>query len=87
MDTLIKALQGTPWWVYVLFFYLLSLGIKALKPRVISLKKPFLLPGVFLVWSLWNLNNNFGLDFTKWMLWLAALSIGALSQVFLLAEV
>jgi hypothetical protein len=59
MQAIIEALKGTPWWVYVLFFYLLSIGLKTLKPRVISLKKMFIIPTVFTVWTLYTMFSKF----------------------------
>lgn len=55
MEAIIEALKGTPWWVYILFFYLVYIGIKAMKTQVVSLKTVFILPVLFLVWGLYNL--------------------------------
>ncbi|NGX37998.1 MAG: hypothetical protein K1000chlam2_01167, partial [Chlamydiae bacterium] len=59
MELVINALTGTPWWVYLLFVYFLYVGIKSLKPRVISLKKILILPLILFVWSLYGLIVKF----------------------------
>lgn len=58
MKTVIEALQGTPWWVYLIFLYLLWIGIKASKTRVVSLKKMFIAPVLFFIWSIYNYTNS-----------------------------
>jgi len=65
---MINALKGTPWWVYALFIYLVVVGIKTLKPQVVSLKKIFILPLIFIVWSLWTLGGklSLALDLSLW---------------------
>jgi len=55
MDQILIALKGTPWWVYVLFFYVLRIGLIARKSRVLSLKKMFILPGIIFVLSIYNI--------------------------------
>ena len=75
MEALISALKGTPWWVYVLFFYLLFIGIKALKPHVFSLKKIFILPLIFAVWSIWQLIAKYQ-SFFDIVIWATFIFIG-----------
>lgn len=52
MDAIWQALKNTPWWVFFLFFYLMKVGLDATKTTVVSLKKLFILPIVFLVVSI-----------------------------------
>lgn len=52
---LIDIIFDTPWWVWVLFVYLLIVGIKATKTQVIPLWRVALMPSVFLLWSLYSL--------------------------------
>jgi len=52
MNALVDALTHMPWWVYLLFIYLLKLGFNASKPTVISMKKLVILPAIFLFVSL-----------------------------------
>lgn len=77
MQTIVNALKGTPWWVYVLFFYLLFIGIKALKPAVVSLKKMFILPIIFIAWSLYNLITEL-YDPLHLGFWIVSLAAGTL---------
>lgn len=66
---MIDALKGTPWWVYALFIYLVVVGVKTIKPQVASLKKIFILPLIFIVWSLSGLGGklSLGLDLSVWI--------------------
>jgi hypothetical protein len=68
MNTIIEFMTQTPWWVYVIFIYLIILGTKALQPRVISLKRMFILPLFFTVWSIYSLYSLFNspLDIVYW---------------------
>lgn len=68
MKTMIEFMNQTPWWVYFVFVYLVILGTKALKPRVISLKRMFLLPLFFALWSIYSLYTLFNgpLDIVYW---------------------
>lgn len=52
MEALIEILEETPWWVYLLFFYLLSMGIKARKPQTVSIKKLVIFPAILTLWGL-----------------------------------
>lgn len=53
---IIEIFKGTPLWVFLLFAYLIKKGIEAFKTRVVTLKKIFLLPAIFMVWSISSLN-------------------------------
>lgn len=73
MQLIASVLADTPTWVWILFAYLLLRGIKALQPRAQSLKRMFLMPLIFLVWSLIILHADFGssiLSFTGFSLFL-----------------
>jgi len=52
MEELIGILEETPWWVYFVFAYLVSMGIKALKPRTVSIKKLIVFPAILTIWGL-----------------------------------
>lgn len=39
-----NAISGTPWWVWVIFIYLLLVGLKATRNRVIYLPKLYIIP-------------------------------------------
>jgi hypothetical protein len=55
MDTLWIALKTTPLWVYVLFFYLLFIGMKATKTNSVPMGKLAVLPIIFFVLSIHTL--------------------------------
>ncbi len=59
MNTFFEILKGTPTWVYALFCYLTFVGLKASAPQVIALKKLFILPVIFTVWSFYTLVTKF----------------------------
>jgi len=73
-----EIVSGAPWWVYALFVYLVILGIKATKPRTISIKKVVLLPLFFLGLSIYGLYYKVLLGFPSLILvWVVFLAIGA----------
>ncbi len=78
MDSLWQALSGAPWWVYVLFIYLVSIGIKSLKPRTIPFQRVVLFPVIFVAWSAYDIYIKMQLGYSSlipW--WLICLAIGA----------
>ena len=52
MTALLTILSGTPWWVFLLLVLLIGLGVQALRPRRISLRRAFITPGIFVSWGL-----------------------------------
>ncbi len=56
---MLEILKGTPFWVYLLLFFLIYKGIKALKPTTIKLKKLVILPAVFFILSLHKIANPY----------------------------
>ena len=78
MENFWKMIGGAPWWVYVLLIYLLSIGIKAIKARTISIKKVSLLPLFFLAWGLYGLYGKWMLGFGSLIpVWFIFLGLGA----------
>ena len=77
ISDIVDAFKGTPWWVYVLFIYLLSRGILALKTRTISLYKIFILPGVFFIWGLSSLTGKLN-STQSIVLWASGLFLGCI---------
>lgn len=61
MSTIWETLRHTPWWAYLLFFYLLKRGYDATKTRVFAFKKLFILPSLFLAISINTLLTSFRL--------------------------
>ena len=58
MNALIDIIKGTPWWVYIIFIYLLIVGIKATKTRIYSLYTITIFPLVIMSWFLIQLNQR-----------------------------
>jgi hypothetical protein len=77
MEAIVQILARTPWWVLPLFAFLVSRGIRALNPAEVSLAQLAVIPSVFMIWGLAGLNERYGPGFSTFILWLAALAIGA----------
>lgn len=60
---------------YFLFFLLVWIGYDALKPRVFDPRKIFILPLIFLVWSIWNLIAGFQ-GITDLIVWAVFILLG-----------
>jgi hypothetical protein len=71
-----QIVAGTPWWVYVLFIYLMRLGFYATKSHIIPVKKIFIMPMIFLVLSIVSM---FGMALNAFNLsiWVASILVGA----------
>lgn len=52
MEEVIGILEETPLWVYFVFAYLVTMGVKALKPRSVSMQKLFVFPAILTIWGL-----------------------------------
>jgi hypothetical protein len=77
MDNLWAIVSGAPWWVYVLFVVLVSLGIKATRPRTLPISRLVLLPLIFVVWSFFNLYPWFVGEMSLLLFWVVFLAVGA----------
>ena len=77
MDNLSQFFTGTPAWVYILFFYLLFIGIKSMKTGVVSLKKLFILPIIFFFMSLHTLLASFDLTVGSVVIYIVSLALGS----------
>lgn len=75
METLISVLKGTPWWVYPIFFYILYIGIGALKAQTFSVKKLPIAPLAFLIWSIINLVLGY-VNAVDLLLWAISICLG-----------
>src|SRR2546421_11040376 len=47
-----QILIHTPIWVFPLFAYLVWLGVKAMRPRTVTIWRSLIVPAVFIVWGL-----------------------------------
>lgn len=77
MDAIKAALAHTPWWVFAIFIYVLTIGVGALKTRQIEIAKMAIIPAVFAVWGTWSLLSLFGANAGAIGLFLAAMIAGA----------
>ena len=55
MAMIAEILARTPWWVWLLFLFLLWIGARALRPATMPFWRLAILPAVFLVWGLQGL--------------------------------
>lgn len=75
-NAIVDIANGIPWWVYVLFFYLLSIGLRATKTNVISLKRLFVLPILLVAMSIHTLLTAVQFNFFNVAIWVITLIIG-----------
>jgi len=78
METIWQAAIHTPWWVYLLLSYLIAVGIKASKMRIIPFWKVFLLPTIFLFMSIQSLTTIEMIKYLSVGSWIVAMLVGIL---------
>jgi len=78
MPSIDTILTHTPIWVYALFVFLVSRGLKALKPGEVTLTKLAIVPILLTVWSVHDLVRIYGISATSVTPWAGAACIGAL---------
>ncbi|AEN66075.1 hypothetical protein Entas_3356 [Enterobacter soli] len=76
-DFLNGILTHTPVWVWVLFVFLISRGIRARKPATVTLEKLAIVPAIFLVWDIYDLVIYRQITVTTLALWVAGILAGA----------
>lgn len=86
VDAVISLLVYTPWWVFVIFGYLLFVGLKATKPRTVPLVQLFLLPSALTIWSLINFFRNTSVIFPALLWWLIILAGGLTIGFFIYSK-
>lgn len=77
----------TPVWVWVLFIFLISRGIKARKPAIVTLEKLAIIPAIFLIWDIYDLVVFRKLTVATCTLWIAGLLAGAALGYLLVKQV
>ncbi len=72
-----QILTHTPIWVFPLFAYLVWLGIKAMRPRTVTIWRSLIVPAVFIVWGLSRLlsSRDFAAPLAAWLGAAAALLV------------
>lgn len=71
-------LTSAPWWVYVLFLFLLRIGIRATRYRTLSLKRLYLLPSIFTLWNIGWLVERTQEQVFLVHYWIAGLGVGTI---------
>jgi hypothetical protein len=77
VEFITQIVVHTPLWVWAMFIFLLSRGIKARKPATVTLEKLAIIPAIFLIWDIYDLLSYRGLSFATCALWLVGLLSGA----------
>lgn len=70
-------LTHTPWYVYLIFAYILFVGIKGLKGRTVHINKLLILPIVFVWMSVDEMTNSISFSTVNAGVWLVGILIGA----------
>ena len=76
MENFIDILLHTPWWVYVLFGFILYVGIKATKMRSVRVHQLFIAPSIFTVLAIYILVGRISDHFLYLIPWGTASLIG-----------
>src|SRR5262245_58858521 len=78
MPPITAILAHTPIWVYVLFFFLVSRGVTALRAGEVTLAKLAVVPVLLTVWGVYDLVRIYGLSSASIVPWAGAACVGAL---------
>ncbi|MDU5499923.1 MAG: hypothetical protein E6099_02165 [Enterobacter sp.] len=76
-EFLIGVVTHTPVWVWVLFIFLISRGLKARRPATVTLERLAIIPGIFLIWDIYDLIVYRTLTPGTVALWTAGILAGA----------
>lgn len=79
-------LLGTPYWVWIVFSYLLWVGMQATKPSTIPLWRMSIIPLIFLSWSLSSIYARCIACEELLGFWIVALAIGAFLGRYLMSR-
>lgn len=77
IDFISGILIHTPFWVYLILLFLINRGLKARKPATVALEKLAIIPGIFLLWDIYDLLVFRKLTLATGSLWLVGLLSGA----------
>ena len=78
-----QIITNTPIWVFVLFFFLVFLGLSQVKDREIPLKRVFILPLIMFLLSLVGVFLAFGIDLISFSFYLLAFIFGIILNIAL----
>lgn len=77
-NSTIQTIANTPWWVYVLFVFLIRVGFSAMKSRIVPFRTLFILPSIFLVLSVMSLYSYLFFNPKHIAIWMGAILLGSL---------
>jgi len=77
MEALIEVLEDTPWWVYLVFFWLIFSGVQAMRPRTVPMVKLFILPTLLVLWSFHGVFIRWEGNWIDVCYWIISLGAGA----------
>ena len=77
-----EIVGGTPFYVWVIFIFLLKRGIKASKDSELSLSKMFIMPSIFIIWGLEKLLTNFSYLGTSMIFYTICMCLGTLISYY-----
>jgi hypothetical protein len=77
MEAVEQAIRHTPWWVFVLFAYLMVNAVRISRPGIVSLARLAIVPAIFVAWGLLGLSERYGLSPVILLCWVVALAAGA----------
>jgi hypothetical protein len=60
MNSIVEALEHTPWWVFLIFLFVVSRGVLALQTRTVEIARLAIIPVIFAVWGAYSLFHLFG---------------------------
>ena len=85
-EFLFGVVTHTPAWVWVLFIFLISRGIKARRPATVTLERLAIIPAIFLIWDIYDLVVYRTLTPGTVALWTAGILAGAALGYFLIKQ-
>jgi hypothetical protein len=85
-EFLFGVVTHTPVWVWVLFIFLVSRGIKARRPATVTLERLAIIPAIFLIWDIYDLVVYRTLTPGAVALWAVGILSGAVLGYFLIKQ-
>ena len=76
MEGILDALEGTPWYVYILFLYVIYIGIVSLRPRTVDYRVIFILPTLLTLWSFTLVYSRWDGTSSSFLTWISTLIVG-----------
>jgi len=77
-DSIWQAIAITPWWFYLILYYILTLCIRASKPHIASFRYIVLIPGFFICLLLVSLPIIVSFTLQNFLIWLGTALFGIL---------